>query len=51
MELVRKVKKNEDGSYAADLVLTEGQMGFLLNFAVSELVLRGLATVKDEVEQ
>ena len=45
MEITRIVKKQEDGTYEATLVLTEAQTQFLVNFALGVLVQSGMATV------
>ena len=48
MEITKLVRKQEDGTYEATMVLTEAQTQFLVNFAIGVLVQSGLATVVEK---
>ena len=48
MEIVKLIKKQEDGSYEATLALTQEQTEFLINIALGVLVQSGLATVVEQ---
>ena len=47
MLLVKKVKKNEDGTMEAVFSLTEEQTAFLISYAISALVAEGVAQVEE----
>lgn len=47
MLIVKRVKKNEDGSFDVSWQLSEDQMGFLLTFAINSLVSEGLLQVEE----
>lgn len=47
MQITRLVKKQEDGTFEATLVLTNEQTQFLVNFAIGLLVQSGLATIEE----
>jgi len=47
MLVVKKITRNEDGSYEAVWNLSEGQMNFLITFAINELVQEGLIQVQE----
>ena len=49
MQITRLVKKQEDGTFEATLVLTNEQTQFLVNFAIGLLVQSGLATIDERV--
>jgi len=44
---IKRVVKEVDGNYTTNFSLTEDQMSFLLSYAISELVAKGLAEVED----
>ncbi len=45
MKIKQIVKSQEDGSYTAELQLTEEQTAFLLNFAIGYLVQQGTVSI------
>jgi len=47
MLVVKKITRNEDGSYEAVWNLSEEQMNFLITFAINELVQEGLIQVQE----
>jgi hypothetical protein len=47
---IKKVTKETDGTTTAELSLTSDQASFLLGYAITDLVERGLASVEDEYE-
>ena len=47
MLVVKKIIKNEDGTYDATWNLSENQMNFLITFAINELVQEGLIQVQE----
>jgi hypothetical protein len=47
MLVVKKIIKNEDGTYDATWNLSEDQMNFLITFAINELVQEGLIQVQE----
>lgn len=47
MLVVKKITRNEDGSYDATWSLSEEQMNFLITFAINELVQEGLIQVQE----
>lgn len=47
MIVVKKIIKNEDGTYDATWNLSEDQMNFLITFAINELVQEGLIQVQE----
>jgi hypothetical protein len=47
MLVVKKITRNEDGSYEAVWNLSEEQMNFLITFAINELVQEGLVQVQE----
>jgi len=49
MQIIRLIKKQEDGSYEATLALSQEQTEFLLNVALGVLVRSGLATINDQL--
>jgi hypothetical protein len=48
MLTIKAVKKEVDGTYQTNFSLTEEQMSFLLSYAISDLVAKGLAEIDDE---
>jgi hypothetical protein len=48
--IIKKIKQNEDGSVDAEFALTKSQMSYLVAYAVSELVAKGLVTVMDKLD-
>lgn len=50
MQVIRVLKKQEDGTYDVDFKLDEKQVGFLINFALGILVQRGIAAFIDTDE-
>jgi hypothetical protein len=44
---IKRVVKEVDGQYSTSFSLTQDQMSFLLSYAISELVSKGLAQVED----
>lgn len=48
MQITKLVRKKEDGTYEATLVLTEEQTQFLVNFALGVLVQNGVATIVEQ---
>lgn len=48
MQITKLVRKKEDGTYEATLVLTEEQTQFLVNFALSVLVQNGVAIIVEQ---
>lgn len=48
MLVVKKVKKNLDGSYETTWQLSEEQMGFFLTFAINSLIAEGLVEVDEQ---
>jgi hypothetical protein len=51
MQITRVFKQQEDGSYIFEMKLSEEQVGFLVNFAVGELVQAGIANYIDLDEE
>jgi hypothetical protein len=47
MLTIKAVKKEVDGTYQTNFSLTEEQMSFLLSYAISDLVSKGLAEIED----
>lgn len=47
MIITQVTKKEEDGSMSVQLMLTEEQTAFLINFALGALVQQGLATIQE----
>jgi len=48
MEITKLIKKQEDGTFEATIILTEEQTKFLVNFAIGMLVQSGIATVIEQ---
>jgi hypothetical protein len=51
MLIVKKITKNNDGTYDATWNLSEEQMNFLITFAINELVQEGLIQVQEVHEK
>lgn len=49
MLIVKKVVKNNDGTYDALWNLSEEQMNFLLTYAINDLVAAGLIEVEEQM--
>lgn len=47
MLVVKRITKNNDGTYDATWNLSEDQMNFLITFAINELVQEGLIQVQE----
>ena len=47
MQITRLIRKHEDGTFEATLVLTNEQTQFLVNFALGLLVQSGLAQIEE----
>lgn len=45
---IKQVVKEVDGNYVANFSLTQEQISFLLSYAISDLVAKGLAEIEDE---
>jgi hypothetical protein len=50
MLIVKKVKKNDDGTYSSSWSLTEDQVSFLLTYAINHLIQQGLLEVDEKNE-
>lgn len=50
MKLKRNLTKNEDGSVDAIWTLSPEETSYLVNYAIGDLLQRGLATVEDSVK-
>jgi hypothetical protein len=51
MLIVKKITKNNDGTYDATWNLSEEQMNFLITFAINELVQEGLIQIQEVHEK
>lgn len=53
MQITKLIRKKEDGTFEATLVLTDDQTQFLVNFAIGVLVQQGIAQIVEQeaVEQ
>lgn len=47
MKLTRNVTRNEDGSFDATWKLSAEETSYLINYAIADLLDKGLATVDD----
>lgn len=50
MMLVKNVKRNEDGSFDVNWQISAEQIGFLVTYAITDLVQQGLVTVEEKKE-
>jgi hypothetical protein len=50
MLTVKRVKKEVDGVYKTEFAISEDQMAFLVSYAISNLVVKGLAEIEDVTE-
>lgn len=51
MLVIKKIVKNEDGTYDALWNLSSDQMDFLMTYAINSLLEEGLIQVEERVEQ
>lgn len=52
MQITKLIRKKEDGTFEATLILSDEQTQFLVNFAIGMLVQQGLANiVEQDVDQ
>ena len=48
MQITKVIRKKDDGTFEATLVLTDDQTRFLINFAIGVLVQQGLANIVEQ---
>lgn len=48
MIIAQKILKNEDGSYKSEWILSAEQMSYLVTYAINDLLLLGIAEIKEE---
>lgn len=48
MQIIQKVEKNEDGSWSGTWLLEPEQMAFLVDYAIKDLMTKGLVTVEKQ---
>lgn len=48
MIVVKKITKNNDGTYSSEWSLSEAQMNYLLTFSINTLLAHGLIDVQEE---